>query len=100
MRLHRDEFVRRYLLHVLPHGFTRIRHMGFLANRYKADKLAQCRKALACEPRVVEEESVEHIMRCIFDIDIHLCQQCHEGQKRGRRIIVSQYQRSIHPDTA
>ncbi len=33
MRLHADEFVRRFLLHVLPRGFTRLRHYGLLANR-------------------------------------------------------------------
>lgn len=41
-----QEFIRRFLLHVLPHGFQRIRHYGFLANRYRAVKLARCRHLL------------------------------------------------------
>ena len=42
-----QEFVRRFLLHVLPKGFMRIRHFGFLANRCRRDKLEQIRKCLA-----------------------------------------------------
>lgn len=45
-----EEFVRRYLLHVLPKGFMRIRHFGFLANRHRRAKLAAIRAALAQPP--------------------------------------------------
>ena len=38
-----DEFIRRFLLHVLPRGFMRLRHDGFLANRHKARPLRRCR---------------------------------------------------------
>jgi hypothetical protein len=41
------EFIRRFLLHVLPKGFTRIRHFGFLANRNRKKKLALVRDLLA-----------------------------------------------------
>src|SRR3984885_4596780 len=44
--LEADEFIRRFLLHVLPDGFQRIRYYGFLANRYRAEKLARCRELL------------------------------------------------------
>jgi hypothetical protein len=47
MTLAADEFIRRFLLHVLPAGFQRIRHFGFLANCHRQDKLALCRKLLA-----------------------------------------------------
>src|SRR6185437_13153508 len=48
MTLHAVEFLRRFFLHVLPKGFVRIRHFGFLANRFRAERLALCRKLLAC----------------------------------------------------
>jgi Putative transposase/Transposase zinc-binding domain len=48
MTLHAIEFLRRFFLHVLPKGFVRIRHFGFLANRFRADRLALCRKLLDC----------------------------------------------------
>jgi hypothetical protein len=47
MTLDADEFIRRFLLHVLPDGFHRIRHYGYLANGQRAAKLALCRRLLA-----------------------------------------------------
>jgi hypothetical protein len=47
MSLEAGEFIRRFLLHVLPAGFHRIRHFGFLANGHRAGKLALCRQLLA-----------------------------------------------------
>ena len=46
MTLEAEEFIRRYLLHVLPKGFQRIRQYGYLSNRRRAVKLAQCRQLL------------------------------------------------------
>jgi hypothetical protein len=46
------EFIRRFLLHVLPSGFVHIRHSGFLANRKRKEKLALCR-ALLSDPRML-----------------------------------------------
>jgi hypothetical protein len=44
------EFIRRFLLHVLPDGFHRIRHVGFLANGVRAEALAKARAALNVAP--------------------------------------------------
>jgi putative transposase/transposase-like zinc-binding protein len=41
-----DEFLRRFVQHVLPSGFVKVRHYGLLANRRRADRLAQCRRRL------------------------------------------------------
>ncbi len=46
MTLPAVEFLRRFMLHVLPSGFVRIRHYGFLANRHRAAKLQRCRGLL------------------------------------------------------
>jgi hypothetical protein len=54
MTLSADEFIRRFLLHVLPHGFQRIRYFGFLANRYRAQKLALCRQIMQPPPAAHE----------------------------------------------
>ena len=50
------EFLRRLMLHVPPHGFHRLRHFGFLANRVRQEKLAQCRTLLghATRPSIRE----------------------------------------------
>ena len=44
MTVNADEFIRRFLIHVLPSGFQRIRYYGLLGNRYRKDKLARCRE--------------------------------------------------------
>ena len=49
MTLKATEFIRRFLLHVLPSGFVRIRHYGFLANRVCQEKLTLCRALLGVE---------------------------------------------------
>ncbi len=53
MRLDADEFIRRFLLHVLPSGFQRIRSYGFLANRYRKAKIELSRKLLGVAVPVV-----------------------------------------------
>jgi hypothetical protein len=50
MTLATDEFIRRLLLHVLPHGFHRIRHYGLLASAGRKDSLARARNLLAVAP--------------------------------------------------
>jgi Putative transposase/Transposase zinc-binding domain len=50
MTLAAEEFMRRFLLHVLPDGFHRIRHYGFLANGHRAARLQRCRQLLAAPP--------------------------------------------------
>jgi len=50
MTLAGEELIRRFLLHVLPKGFMRVRHFGFLANRCRARRLAQIRTALTAPP--------------------------------------------------
>jgi hypothetical protein len=56
MTLGADEFIRRFLLHVLPDGFQRIRYFGFLANRYRAEKLALCRQLMQMPPPATTPE--------------------------------------------
>src|SRR5260370_7355831 len=61
-----EEFIRRFLLHVLPDGFQRIRYYGFLGNRYRKEKLARCRQLLgmpACETPT-PEGSQDYRDRC------------------------------------
>ena len=74
MTLRGTEFLRRFFLHVLPRSFVRIRHFGFLANRFRASRLALCRQLLGCScsmPRAVrsgevhsESPSLWHCPRC------------------------------------
>jgi len=72
-----EEFIRRFLLHVLPPGFMRIRHYGFLANRAKKTCLAQCREQLgAPAPEPAEAKTVADWIRDLTGIDITRCPHC------------------------
>ncbi|MGC2708511.1 MAG: IS91 family transposase [Candidatus Sulfotelmatobacter sp.] len=57
MTLSLDEFLRRFLLHLLPKGFVRIRHFGFLANRRRSTLLPLCFAALGTVPAPMEPET-------------------------------------------
>jgi hypothetical protein len=72
MSLSLDEFLCRFLLHVLPKGFVRIRHFGFLANRRRATLLPLCRQALAVvQPQTQPEASTAKETRPLW-----LCPKC------------------------
>ena len=58
MTLALDEFLRRFLLHLLPKGFVRIRHFGFLANRRRATLLPLCFRLLDAIPQPQVEQQV------------------------------------------
>jgi hypothetical protein len=82
MRLDAQEFLRRFLLHILPKGFMRIRHYGLLANRAKRAKLAQARAALneAFTPAPAARETVAAFWLRIAGRDIHQCPYCGAGR--------------------
>jgi hypothetical protein len=79
--LEAHEFIRRFLLHVLPEGFMRIRHFGFLANRSKKQTLAQCRKLLKLNPALpqIPKQSAIDLLRELTGIDLSRCPSCHHG---------------------
>ena len=75
------EFVRRFLLHVLPSGFTRIRHYGFLASRGKKEALTHCRAALgATAPRPIEEKTATQRLLDATGVDVLKCPHCPTGR--------------------
>jgi hypothetical protein len=77
-----EEFIRRFLLHVLPRGFCRIRHFGFLANQVKQERLPRCRLLLgeACTSAPAElPPSSAALLACLTGLDITRCPCCREG---------------------
>ena len=76
MRLDAGEFMRRFLLHVLPDGFHRIRHYGLSANGHRADKLVLCRKLLEVPPTTTEPDGDDHEERGAPDNDPPPCPCC------------------------
>ena len=81
MTLDAQEFIRRFLLHVLPDGFMRIRHFGFLANRAKKHALPQCRKLLGLSSALPElpKKSAHDLLLELTGIDLSRCPRCQKG---------------------
>ena len=80
MQLPAAEFLARFLTHVLPRGFMRIRHYGLAANRSKRLLLAAARSALGVSaPLPVEPESVQAFWLRVAALDITLCPACRIG---------------------
>jgi len=81
MVLHVEEFMRRFLLHVLPKGFTRIRHYGLLGNRWKKIKLEIIRtlNGIIKELKDSLEESWRDIVKRHTGYDPRKCPKCRNG---------------------
>ena len=80
MTLDAHEFIRRFLLHVIPKGFVRVRHSGVLANRSKG-LLSKCRQLLDLNPALpkLAQKSVYELMLELTGIDITRCPLCQKG---------------------
>jgi len=93
MTLSADEFIRRFLLHVLPNGFQRIRYYGFLGNRHREEKLAGCRHLLGM-PQVekdnaqpVNETDYRDRYEDLTGRSLRQCPQCRQGNMVIVRIL-------------
>ena len=92
MKLQPCELLRRFLQHVLPPGFVRIRHFGFLANRHRREKIRRCRELLALSAQsaqpVASESLAERVLRQT-GMDLTRCPLC----RAGRMQLVAEYPR-------
>jgi hypothetical protein len=81
VRLEAGEFIGRFMQHMLPRGFKRIRHYGLLGSAHKATNLAAAREALnAPQPDPVVVESAAAFMARVAGIEWMNCPHCREGQ--------------------
>ncbi len=82
MSLDADEFIRRFLLHVLPNGFMKIRYFGFLANTNKNKCIPILRKLIDPNAQLPEKikETVQEMMLRLTGEDIACCPQCQKGR--------------------
>jgi Putative transposase/Transposase zinc-binding domain len=86
MTLTHEEFLRRFLLHVLPAGFQRIRHYGFLSNCHRAEQLALCRRLLGVAtptvPAMVARLDYRTQYEQVTGYSLERCPACGQGQMR------------------
>jgi hypothetical protein len=89
MKLSASEFVRRFLLHVLPAGFVRIRHYGILSNRHRQEDLALCRELLGGGPAggPEPEETVKDPEGPDSITPTRVCPHC----GAGRMIVIAEF---------
>jgi hypothetical protein len=91
MTLASDEFIRRFLIHVLPNGFHRIRHYGLFANGARAQNLARARELLGVSPTQGEPSDTDPDDPPMHSLPCPCC--------GGRMIIIETFERSSVPRT-
>src|SRR5258708_2589063 len=91
MTLVTDEFIRRFLIHVLPKGFHRIRHYGLLANGNRSENIAHARELLAAPARPKETETPEAALEQSGVLP-QPCPCC-----GGRMIVIETFPRGCEP---
>ena len=102
MRLAVAEFIRRFLLHVLPPGFQRIRHFGWLANRHRQAKLALCRKLIRAPVTELlpSPQSCRQCLQVLDQVASHRCPQCGKGEMLRIQVLPPYRWPSRPPDSS
>jgi hypothetical protein len=85
MTLDAGEFIRRFLVHVLPEGFQRVRYYGFMGNRYRKQKLARCRELLGMQQfdtpaKPKEGRDYRDKVEELTGVSLRECPFCRQGQ--------------------
>ena len=89
MTLNADEFIRRFLIHILPQGFAKIRYFGFLANRPRRNRLSLCRMLLNAplpdaDPQILDWKARhEGLTAGLVDV----CPVCHKGRMHVSQML-------------
>jgi hypothetical protein len=84
-----DKFLRRFLLHILPQGFVRIRNFGFLANRRRATLLPLCLQLLGSTP---EPQAEQHASSTEDSPNLYRCPKCGGSMKVIERLTAAEIQ--------
>jgi len=86
MNVSADEFIRRFLIHILPSRFMKIRHYGFLGNRNKSTKLKICKQLTNTNVSLKEKTSTFQLIEKITGRDLSKCAHC-GSDKLSRSMI-------------
>lgn len=85
MTISADEFIRRFLIHILPSGFMKIRHYGLLGNRNKTIKLKICKQLTHTPFLTNEKASTLQLIQKLTGIDLSKCPIC--GSEKPKRFL-------------
>ncbi len=107
MTLAATEFIRRFLLHVLPTGFHRIRYYGFLGARHRREKLSRCRQllgsttSLTTPPDATSPTDYRDRVETLTGISLRVCPACHHGEMIiVERLVPARRAVLVYPDTS
>jgi hypothetical protein len=107
MTLAATEFIRRFLLHVLPTGFHRIRYYGFLGARHRREKLARCRQLLGSTAPLttptpaMSQTDYRDRVETLTGISLRVCPACRQGEMMiVERLVPAHHARLGPPDTS
>jgi len=92
MTLAADEFIRRFLIHVLPNGFHRIRHYGLLANANRANNIALARQLLGAREPARSSDQSDGVEGRRKDQERNTCPCC-----GGHMVIIETFERGCQP---
>ncbi|MGB3242139.1 MAG: transposase [Candidatus Omnitrophota bacterium] len=97
MTLDAHEFIRRFLLHVLPIGFMKIRYFGFLSHKNKKQAIALLRKLIDPDAKLPEKivETIMEMMLRLTGKDVTCCPKCKRGKMKIIKKLPRQYCNSI-----
>src|ERR1039457_4384414 len=104
MTLSAEKFIRRFLLHVLPSGFHRIRHYGFQGNRYRKEKLEHCRQLLGMTPpnpsssQPQPDEDYRDRYEKLTGHSLRECPVCHRGRMITAQLLPKAHSPPAMPD--
>jgi hypothetical protein len=89
MTLETSEFIRRFLLHILPDGFVKIRHYGILSSRNRKKKLTRCMALLGVHPRHQEKHRRpwQDLLERITGEDPSICPYCGKGKMVLKKVL-------------
>jgi len=79
MTLNAEEFIRRFMMHILPPKFMKIRHYGLLGNRNKKVKLAECKRLTNTANFEKLEINTLEILKKTLGVDFNICPICKKG---------------------
>ena len=106
MTLAATEFIRRFLLHVLPAGFHRIRYYGLLGHRYRTEKLARCRQLLgttAASPisgDTLPPSDYRDRYESLTGVSLRVCPVCADGHMMVTASLLRGCPYAALPDTS
>jgi hypothetical protein len=89
MKVTAEEFIRRFLLHVLPSYFFKIRYYGLLSSRNKKINIALCRKLLGVVTKFIDNitQSWQELLLIHTGIDVNICPNCKKGQMKLVKVM-------------